>query len=483
MSFHPIPGRRLTRRDFLSSAMSGILAAGVFPYLPGCLRGRYDGPARHVILISLDTTRADHLGCYQNGWIQTPILDQVARESIVFANHLTPSTTTLASHCSLFTGRYPQHHGVPRNGFVLDDANPTLPALLKEAGFTTAGFLGSFALDSRFGVSRGIDTIDEKFTILVGDQGADQNQRRAPAVTGAVLDYLRQNGVPRNLFLFAHYFDPHQPYSPPPPFRELYRGETRFGLGDPLRGSPQGASLSPDETARARRNYAREVTALDQGLGPLFEELHDRKILDDALVVITSDHGEHLGDSSSGQPFDHGWTVYEPEVRVVCLVRLPGGQGGGTREAGLTSHVDLLPTIAAYLGLRPPAGLDGVALTLPGLPPPPERVLFSEATKPWAQVETDPRWYNLRKPRAARSGRYKYIQTLYRGTEELYDLEVDPEEKDDLLASSDREARSVADDLSARLASWSASTRPLPTRFESSQQQETIARLKSLGYL
>ena len=476
--------RRLSRRKFLASALGGALAAGSFPFFSSCGSRRHDGPARHVVLISLDTTRPDHLGCYQNEWVQTPVLDRFATESIPFTDHVTPATTTLAAHCSMFTGRYPHQHGVPRNGFVLNAANATLPGILKQAGFTTAGFLGSFALDSRFGVARGFDVFDEKFDILVGEGGVDQNQRRAPAVTQAVVDYLKRNGTPRNLFLFAHYFDPHQPYAPPEPFRALYRGETRFGVSDPLRGVLAAPSPTELQVAEFRRNYAREVTALDDGLGTLLEVLQAKKILDDALVVITSDHGEHLGDASLGRPFDHGWTVYEPETRAICLVRLPRGEAGGTSMAGLTSHVDLLPMITRYLGMPAPENVDGLAVGLPGFPlPPTDRIVFSEATKPWAQVETDPRWFNLRKPRAARQGRYKYIQTLHRETEELYDLAVDPEERKNLLASPSAEQKSFADALRGRLAEWSASARPLPTHFESAQQRETIERLKSLGYL
>lgn len=247
----------VNRREVLKYGLGSALALGSAPFLSGCnLRG-YRGPARHVILISLDTTRPDHLGCYGNEWIQTPSLDALARESILFTDHLTPATTTLASHASLFTGLYPHSHGVPRNGFTLDPANVTLARILKDAGFTTAGFLGSFALDSRFGIASGFDVFDERFDTMVGQEGADQNQRRAPAVTQAVIEYLEGNGVPRHLFLFAHYFDPHQPYAPTEEFRGLYPGETRYGLGDPLRGE---ASENP----RAR-NWCRSSAGATRG--------------------------------------------------------------------------------------------------------------------------------------------------------------------------------------------------------------------------
>lgn len=201
-------------------------------------------------------------------------------------------------------------------------------------------------------------------------------------------------------------------------------------------------------------------------------------------MIVTSDHGEHLGDAPLGRPFDHGWTVYEPLIRTVCFMRLPAGAGGGTDVAGPTSHVDILPTVTRYLGLAEPAGMDGLALGLPGLPASSrDRVIFTEATKPWGAVETDPRWYNLRKSRAARNGRYKFIQTIYQDREELYDIAADPEERTDLLKDPGPESKSVADDLRGRLVAWAGSARPRPTHFESIQQKETRERLKSLGYL
>ncbi len=476
------PSRGLQRVAIALLAAVGVLVAWYI-----AARGpRYAGPARHVIVISLDTTRADHLGCYGNAWIQTPNLDALAAESILFADHLTAVTTTLASHTSLFTGKYPQSHGVPRNGFVVHDDNVMLAEILRDAGFHTAGFLGSFALESRFNFAQGFEDYDEWFDTLVGPGGFDQNQRDAAAVTDAVIKYLDGRRLPRNLFLFAHYFDPHMPYTPPAPFDRMYGDDELPGTHQV---SDHPALVAGPRTAEIRKqlySYAGEVSYADLHIGRLLIYLRTRGILDDAILVVTSDHGEELTDTK-GRPFDHGWTVYNSEARGVLMVRLPGGGKAGSEYKYLTSSTDVLPTLTEYLGLPTPPGVDGEAIELldtslrqSGDPP---RVCFSEGTKPWDEVETDPRWFGTRKARGVRRGPYKYIRTEYRGTEELYNLDADPLERNNLLSGGNVEMRALARELADILNTWTNAADPLPTRFEPSQREETIRRLRALGYL
>lgn len=443
----------------------------------------YAGPVDHVVVISLDTTRADHFGCYGNPWIRTPRLDALASESIQLLDYMTVATTTLASHVSLFTGKYPHSHGVPRNGFVVNPGNVLLAQLLEEAGFHAAGFLGSFALDSRFGLSRGFDHYDEMYSTLMGEGGADQNQRRADEVTDAVIHYLDRHGVPRNLFLFVHYFDPHLPYAPPPPYDTMYSASA-----DPSRiemvGHPalETGSLSPEEQQNLAR-YAGEISFMDEQVGRLLDDLEQRGILDRALVVVTSDHGENLGDAP-GAAFEHGWTVYEVETRAVGLIRLPKAERGGTKSRTLVAAVDILPTMLRYLGLPAPAGVEGEALDLVNLPRAADaRLRFAEATKPWGAVEKGAAWANLRKANCARSAFWKFIRTPYQDAEELFDLREDPRERNNLLAVPARSPGTVENELRAALESWSASGKPLPSEFEPNQEEETLRRLRSLGYL
>ena len=442
-------------------------------------------PVRHVIIISLDTTRADHFGCYGNTWISTPRIDALASESILFTNYRTVVPTTLASHTSLFTGKYPHTHGTPRNGFVVNDDNVMLAEILKEAGFHAAGFLGSFALDSRFNFAQGFDHYDETFDQLVGERGADQNQRSAEAVTDTVIAHLDENGIPPRSMLFVHYFDPHAPYSPPADYVRSYDPEA-------VDGPPHNAAVrrwlaqTPGQVNELARmlgaRYAGEITYMDEHIGRLLDALDERGILDEAILVVVSDHGEDLWDHP--QYFNHGLTTYQSSMHAVCMVRMPKAASGGSRIDDLVGSIDVLPTILNYLGLSIPKGIDGEAVDLiQGVVPSSPRTRFGEATKPWNKVETDPRWYNNLKARCVWEGSLKYIRVPYNGSEALYDLAADPNERNNLLTSPSPQARASAKTLRHKLEAWTNSARPLPSTFQPSQRDETIRRLKSLGYL
>jgi arylsulfatase A-like enzyme len=434
----------------------------------------------------MDTTRADQFGFMGNPVVQTPRLDAIAAESIVLTDCMTVAPTTLASHTSLFTGKYPHHHGTPRNGYMVNRDNVMLAEILKEVGFTTAGFAGSFALDRRFDFAQGFDTYDQTFDVFVGDGGADQNQRPAEKVTNAVLAHLDAQGIPDRLFLFAHYFDPHYPYAAPAPYRSMYDPKGEQGLS-PAIEIEIGENLELSRTQqRIAQNlisqYAAEVSYMDFHIGRLFDDLRRRGILDEAILLITSDHGENFMEHR--KTFSHGLSVYQTTMHSVCVIRLPGGEDGGERIEEPVASIDLLPTLLDILGISPPPGIDGEAIPL-GVTDDalPQRTRFGQATKPRKQYETDPRWRNILKARHIRSGRHKFIQTPYLGTEELYDLESDPGEQNNLLRNPSQETLEIAARLRAELTAWAESANPLPSQFENSQREETIERLKSLGYL
>ncbi len=469
-------------------AWAGAAAAclGAALALGGCSGPSLDpGVPRHVVVISIDTARADHFGFLGSEHVRTPGLDAFAREAIVFTDYMTVVPTTLASHTTLFTGKYPHHHGTPRNGFMINEANVMLAETLQEAGFHTAGFAGSFALDARFGFAQGFDHYDQDFDIYVGDNGVDQNQRLAEQVTDAALAYLDEAGVPDRLFLFAHYFDPHAPYSAPAPFDTAYDPQGTHGLYPP-EAIKRYEGFSPEQKERGIRRlamqYASEVSYTDHHVARLLDDLARRGLLDETLVVVTTDHGECLWEH--GEEFDHGRTVYQATMHAVCAMRLPGGELGGTRVDELIAGIDVLPTILDLLDLELPAGVDGESVPLrsvgEGIAP---RVRFGEATKPRSQAETDPRWTNIRKARCIRDGRHKYVWTPYLGTQELYDVVGDPRETTNLLEAPTDETLRLAADMRARLEAWTDSAQPLPSAFDSSQTEESIRRLRSLGYL
>ncbi len=473
-------------------------------------------------MISLDTTRADHLGCY-GGDVATPHLDGLAAEGTVFEDAVTPATTTLCAHTSMLTGSWPQTHGIVRNGYHVHPDNEMLAERLSAQGFATAGFVSSFALDERFDFAQGFDVWDQEFDLKIRGGDKHANQRRAERTTDAVLGYLEQ-GAPERLFLFVHYFDPHSPYDPPAPYDRMY-GEVAEGTSgglDTLRvltGERQTAVLgfprdkdaaitegllpelvrgwSPEPSAVEQdlvRLYKGEVSYMDHHLGRLFEGLRAAGVWDDAVVVVTADHGETF--SEHADCWNHGLAVYDTTVRVPLIVRVPQ-RGSGRRVAQVVSTIDIVPTILELLDLPEGPRVDGLSLLplLEGGRLAREHV-FAIGTQPGARVERGAgSWRNACKAHAVRSADHKYIDTAYMPLQELYDLRGDPGEQRDLLLAEPERARDLVGELAGVLADFRASARPLPSDFQDSSKarlreeianddaaDDTAARLGALGY-
>ena len=443
---------------------------------------------RHVIFISLDTTRPDHLGCYGNPWIRTPNLDQLADESLLFSNYMTVVPTTLPSHTSLFTGTFPHRHGTPQNGFVVNSDNLMLTERLKTSGFHTAGFIGSFALDSRFHFSQGFDYYDETYEKFVGTERRTQNERSAQSVTDATIRYLDKTGVPSKLFLFVHYFDPHKPFDPPPPYNTLYHLEEGSKTGSSILAHYDCAHTLSNkdwETAKqAALNYAGEISYMDHHVGRLLYYLRQKGILDNALLVVTSDHGENFWEHMPY--FHHGTATYQTTMHGICLIRLPKGNRGGNTMDQLTSSIDITPTVLHYLNLPVPEDIDGKILDLTtATEPASNHTLYGQATltRPWKAPEVTTGWPHTNKSRCIREGNFKYIHTPFAETEEFYDLSRDPFEQNNLLKSPAPEIIIRAKELKAKLELWASSARPLESFLEREKQKETIEKLKALGYM
>lgn len=446
--------------------------------------------ARHVIFISLDTTRPDHLGCYGNPWISTPHLDRLASESIRFAHYMTVVPTTLPSHTSLFTGKYPHSHGNPQNGYLVNKGNVMLTEILKDAGYQTLGFIGSFALDSRFFFSQGFDYYNEAYEHFVGEGRLTEHERPAQSVTQSVIRYCSAMSFTQPLFLFVHYFDPHKPFAPPPPFDTMYSwpGEGKSGPGESITAHyacPHTLSQENWELSKkAALLYAGEVSYMDHHLGILLDYLEDAGILDESLLVVTSDHGENFWEHMPY--FHHGTSTYQTSMQAVCMIRLPRGRSGGTTVLPPLSSIDILPTVLNYLNLPFPEGIDGIAFDLNDINRTiEERIIYGQATltKPWKVPEISKGWQHANKARCIRRQNLTYMHTPYTGSEELYDLTRDPYEQNNLLLTPSTEIQSVARELREKLDSWAASAHPLESFPEKEKQQETIEKLKALGYM
>ncbi|HEX9161368.1 MAG TPA: sulfatase, partial [Thermoanaerobaculia bacterium] len=280
-------------------------------------------PARDIILITIDTLRADSVGYAGNARVKTPFLDSLAARGIAFTNAHAHNVITLPSHVNILTGLYPFQHGVRENaGFVLSAKHPTVATLLRTAGYTTGAFVGAFPLDARFGLNQGFDTYDDNYGKGVASVDFIEQERPATAVLDAAMKWWRANEG-RKRFLWVHLYDPHAPYAPPEPFRSQYRDNEYFG-----------------EIA-----YADD--ALTKALGPILSS--DR----DSLVVFTADHGESLGEHGE---LTHGLFAYESTLKIPLVVA-----GSGVRhrvENAFVRHIDIVPTILEAAGVAQPKELN-----------------------------------------------------------------------------------------------------------------------------
>ena len=427
-----------------------------------------------VVLISVDTLRADALGAY-GGLAPTPSFDRFAREGVLFEKAFAPAPATAPSHATLFTGQQVQRHGVLRNGESLPETAPTLAEAFRAHGYATAGFVSSFVLDPRFGWGQGFAHFDATLprnSSTMGKQKpypgafwAEQRfagfDRRATLTTEAAIGWLAQ--APEPFFLFVHYFDPHAPYAPPTQF-----GERSAALRFPLEGRAV-AGLAPAQLERLVQLYHGEVLYVDDALAALLDAVA-RRSHDEALVVVTGDHGEGLG--------QHGWMehatqLYDEQIRVPLLVRWPGRVPGGRRIATPVELADVAPTLLELAGVASPAPRDGRSLAAAirdgaELPPRPIfgiRSLLDEATG-WG------RGVKL----SVRTDRWKYIFAS-EAQAELFDLDADPRERHDLLAAQAARAAELRGLLEKHIAE-------LPHVHDSAPLSDTTRRaLQALGYL
>ncbi len=512
---HPAAHTRIQCLTRLLQELRPWLAASVC-LASGCAEPPAEiGPLRHVLFVSMDTARADRLGAYGDESARTPTIDGLVKRGVCFAQVTSAAPTTLASHTSLMTGSWPHTHGVARNGFVLNEKNRMLAEVLRDGGFHTAGFLGSFALESRFRFDQGFDHYDEAFELLVTPQGADQNQRRGDRVTAAALAHVdRVQGEVERLFMFVHFFDTHAPYAPPVPFAEPFlapgtantsdmrevdaavraqqeaatsqafghAGAINSGLRGPLRKLVGGVSGKPGpEDLHLASLYAGEMHFQDHALGLLLDGLDERGILEDTLVVLTADHGETFWEHAD--LWNHGLCVYETTVHVPLIFAFPDGRLAGQRVSTPVSTIDVLPTLCDFLEMEVPSRCEGVSLraAMQGEPQP-RGPVFSEATQPWI-AEQQGQWANAYKARSVRDGRWKYVLSPYNRVEELFDLEADPSERINLLLNEpDAAIQSERLRLRGLIQEWQSDRSPLPTRFDASQMQETLQRLQAMGY-
>jgi choline-sulfatase len=416
-----------------SKLAGGILV--VVSSLSGC--GKEDGPASsgaaaaapgsargfNVLLVTFDTARADAFGCYGNPDARTPVVDRLASRGVRFERTVSPAPITLPSHASLLTGLEPLSHGVRNNAtFRLAEEHVTLAEKLREAGYATAAFVGSFVLDARYGLEQGFAEYDDEIGADASPTDGHFLQRPADRVTDAAIAWLGQEREqPRvaPFFLWVHYYDAHAPYQPPKAFAP----------------PPPADPLAPYDPAENRARYLGEIAFADSQLGRLLDAIGEQQ-LERTLCVVTSDHGEALGEHGE---FTHTVFVYRSTMAVPLIVSCPGlfesGRVVSDRIAGL---VDVAPTVLSLAGGPPLPRTDGVDLFASSDP---ERAVYGESLVPlynygWAPLHflerLDDKLIRAPKP-------------------EYFDLEQDRSEARNLYASAPPAARELEAALAAKL--------------------------------
>ena len=390
----------------------------------------------NVLLITIDTLRADRLGCYGSTAGLTPNLDRLAAEGIRFDDVLAHVPMTLPAHASIFTSMYPTEHGVHDNGtFRLDAKLPTLTTVLKEAGYHTGAFIGAFVLDARFGLNRGFDVYDDYLGEKRVFLSFIELERRAEAVIAPAERWVRENAR-EPWFGWVHVFDPHAPYAAPPAFQSAHPGDL----------------------------YGAEVAYVDDVIGSFVDSLRSSGHLSRTLVVVVGDHGESLGDHGERT---HGTFAYNTTLRVPWI--LWSQEDIPTQVfTGVVRHVDIMPTVLDLVGVGQPENVDGQTLRpyLSGekryVPP----VTYFEAlnvylTRDWAPL------------RGVVEGGYKLISLPI---PELYDLERDREEKSNIYEQAPELARQLEEKLQRITDQAGAVETSVP-------DLETVRRLQALGYV
>ena len=432
------------RRSALA-ALGLALLAGAWTLLVGPIPGLHllmPARPRNLLLVSLDTVRADHLGSYHYTQAQTPRLDALAASGLRFEHASTVAPLTLPAHSSLMTGTFPAWHGVRDNGgFYLDDDQLTLAEMLRERGFRTGGFVGAFVLDRRWGISQGFDRYFDDFDLDKYENASmmDTIQRPGGEVVDHALEWLKADAT-QPFFAWVHLYDAHTPYEAPEPYRSRFP-RTRDGA------------------------YDAEISSADAQVGRLVDALRDAGRLDDTLIVVVGDHGEMLGEH--GEP-THGFFIYEGATRIPLVISGPGVPAAVISDQ--VRIVDVAPTALSLLGVPVPKPVQGADLMPLARGQHLGLIAHSESWYPRYHYG----WSELR---AIQDGRFKLIRAP---RPELYDLATDPrEERDQAQAAAarlDLFGRAL-DEFESKTARAGAPQGPRAI------DSETEERLAALGYV
>jgi len=418
---------------FLMAAVLAVLLALFVCF--SFIRGR---KRQNVILISIDTCRADHLSCYGHPINTTPNIDAIAKEGILFENVITPVPLTTAAHGSILTGTIPLYHGIHDNkNYKLDTSITTLAEVLAQNDFNTGAIVSSMTLDSAFNLDKGFIYYDDQFV----DEQPNKlsSERKGDQATDCAVSWIQKN-KDEKFFLFLHYYDPHDPWEPPEPFRSLYQPNP----------------------------YAGEVAFVDHCIGQFIDKLKKLGLYDSTLIIITGDHGESLEEHGEKT---HGYFIYQSTLEVPLILKIPGSKKS-LRVLERAGIVDILPTICSLLGINPPAQIQGKDLSGYFL-----KKNYSEKGRAFYCESLIPTYYDCNPLVGIVQEDYKYIHTT---RPELYDLNKDRKELINLTEEQPQRKRIMEDRLKQIIQDIS---KMKTADSKITLGAETLVQLESLGYV
>lgn len=442
----------------------------------------------NIFLISVDTLRADHLGCYGYARETSPNIDGLAARGALFHNAISPSSWTLPSHMSIFTSLYPSFHKLDHGGRLgsvrLDESEQSLTEILKAAGYTTAGFVAHPFLSAEWGYDRGFDLYRRYST------RADLQADRIVLWLEWQRFHVSRGLASENFFLFLHFIDPHEPYEAPSPYREKYFPDYE----GPRRPTDKFVTLystkdfeTPEEYRYALALYDGEINFVDTQLGRIFQRLRTLGWEDSTLVLLTSDHGEEFKDHGS---MGHKGTLYREQLRVPLILSYPARLAAGQTVEAQVSLLDLFPTVLELIGKRLPKKIQGRSLI-------PQLALRGGVSVERSEAARDifaelgPLGFQWERPfyrRALRNAHYKLIYS-YLGDggikKELYALSSDPTEQSNIypVKKGEKEVRALEASLAAFMQKGASYNPGFRSKNQIKIDEGTQERLKALGYI
>jgi arylsulfatase A-like enzyme/Flp pilus assembly protein TadD len=444
---------QLARRLLLVLFLAHFVGATALPKTTNRASARKPFPP-NIILITLDTTRADRMGFLGSQRGLTPNLDALAKQSVVFTRAYAQVPLTTPSHAALLTGTYPQFSHLEDLGALLDKDLPYLPDLLHQHGYHTAAFLGAYILDPAAaapGFQRGFDVYDANFhQRKPGEDRYKSVERRAEDVANRALGWLSRHQQ-RPFFIWLHFYDAHDPYDPPEPFKTHY----------------------------ASFPYDGEIAYTDSIVGSFVEVLRRHGLYQNSVIAIAADHGEAFGEHGEER---HGMMLYDETIHVPLLLRLPAGRLGGKRVEERVALAAVAPTLLEAAGIAAPAAMQARSLFplfFTGKTDAAKSVTSDQTKTPDRSVYSETNYahraFGWSELRSWRTGKYLYVQAPKR---ELYDQSSDPEADHNLAPG----AKAVADTLDSQLTDFqrkTSSAKTAPTKLDPTQAE----KLRALGYL